>query len=189
MGKKLNTENQNAATATVKYLKKNPGINQTQVYIFINTQKELLRAYNTPMHYKNYENIISYLHENNLIRVEQNTKGKFYYATTKPTTKSVKEIIENAKKVGYVGLTNEERNVINPLIKEFGWKHEGKYGPLFVELTEKEFDSFMNRDTNIMFNYQNSIDKNSSGGFYAEWCSYSQAERIAKKIKVNLERY
>jgi hypothetical protein len=79
---KLRTENLAAAYATVAFLIKNPGTNQTNVYRFINTQKKCLRGYKDPMHYRNYYNIMFYLHINGLIRTENKGRSILYYAVT-----------------------------------------------------------------------------------------------------------
>jgi hypothetical protein len=77
---KLGRENQNAADSLVAWLKTNPGAIQSDVHRFINKQKGVLKNFKGPMHYKNYENILNYLSDNKLIRIEKDRKHVKYYA-------------------------------------------------------------------------------------------------------------
>lgn len=77
---KLRRENLAAAYATVAFLIKNPGTKQKDVHIFINSQKACLRDVKRPMHYMNYENILRYLFDNDMINTLRSGKNVLYYA-------------------------------------------------------------------------------------------------------------
>ncbi len=79
---KLRRENLAAAYATVAFLIKNPGTKQKDVHIFINSQKDCLRGVKRPMHYMNYQNILRYLFDKDMINTLQSGKSVLYYAKT-----------------------------------------------------------------------------------------------------------
>jgi len=77
---KLGQENQKAADSLVAHLKSNPGIIQSDVHRFINTQKGVLKNYKDPMHYKNYENILRYLNDTKQIETKREGGKVKYFA-------------------------------------------------------------------------------------------------------------
>lgn len=88
----------------------------------------------------------------------------------------------------YLDFTPEEKSRIP--IKALGWKHEGKYGPLWVIFESLEWDDFWQKDVEATRNYKDSEDSvNIDDTPYAEWYSFKKAEKIAYRMSVPLNCY
>jgi hypothetical protein len=92
------------------------------------------------------------------------------FVTAKPTPQRI-ETIKDPE-----GCDMPEK-IDSLLFKEEGIEKGQVVGPLYVGL-KGPGDRIMN--------YQNGM-KGASGRFYAKWFTYSQAEKIAKKLKVKFE--
>jgi hypothetical protein len=77
---KLQAENLNAAFALVKYLKKYPGRTHTEICMFLNSEKYVLKSFSKPAHYANYKNIFKFLTKTGrLEKVGNDNNTRFVY--------------------------------------------------------------------------------------------------------------
>jgi hypothetical protein len=100
----------------------------------------------------------------------------------------MKELFDKAKKVGFINLEPAEQEIIKPRIVQVMWKHEGRSGPVWVGLNDKEHDEFMNQEIMVSFPYDLSEYQPEDGDHvFAKWFTEEEAEDLADSLYVEFE--
>lgn len=100
----------------------------------------------------------------------------------------MKKLFDKAKKIGFINLEPAEQDLIKPRILYLLWKHEGRLGPLWVNLKDAEHDSFMDQEVNVSFPYDLSDFKSEHSELtFVRWYDELDAEDIAEEMGVEFE--
>lgn len=92
--------------------------------------------------------------------------------------------------IAWVKLTPEQQKELKPFVSLVTWKHEGRSGPVCVQLDIPRYCHFFEQTFPItLINYDDdrSMGEIDPDGFYCKWFTLTQAHKIAKELGVTLD--